>query len=169
MVKKNIYTNGKLLETLREASERVDDYLGQKKYLEIKEDSWPAPKTLHNRFGSWREAKIEAGLPARGQSYNEDVVSGKEYYTYIKDESSCVVCGESFNSAICFHHPKDVEKTLSKEISAHAADKIKTEVDGCVISCFNCHQKHHSPDHPLNLDEGYDRVDAPKISDARAE
>lgn len=165
-----LYEDSELLDYLRRASKRSDGYVGEKDYRRLKDDNWPAPKTLADRFGSWKEAKEQAGLPARGSSWNKDIITGKEYYKYVKRNNDCVSCGEESPVALDFHHPPETPRSIKRgcDISARAADVIKEEINGCIVVCSNCHRKHHSNSHCLNVN-GYQKLNAPEVENARVE
>ena len=168
MPQPNLYSDQELLEYLRKASQKTDEYVGEKDYRKLKEDSWPAPKTIANRFGSWKEAKKKASLPARGAAWNEEVLTGEEYYKYVKDQLACYNCGESCNAALDFHHPPNSPRKMERgvDISTYAPDRIYEYINGCVVICANCHRKHHYEGSPFNAN-GLNRLDAPTPEDAR--
>ena len=58
-------------------------------------------------------------------------------------ECGCIICGESDPCCLDFHHLKDKEFDLahSKEFSL---DRIKKEIEKCIILCANCHRKLHA-------------------------
>lgn len=61
----------------------------------------------------------------------------------------CEKCGYDKNiSALDFHH-KDPSKKLfqldSRHLSNTTIDKLKNEVDKCVLLCANCHRETHYP------------------------
>lgn len=168
MPQPNLYSDEDLLDYLRRADDAVDGYLGGKTYRQIKEENWPCGRTFWSRFGSWKEAKQAAGLPARDQTYSEEGLNGEDYYDYVKDQLSCSVCDESFNGALAFHHPPGVKGDRNSDIRYHAPDRIKEEVSKCIAVCFNCHQKHHSKHHDINVNH-HETVDPPEVEDVRTE
>ena len=60
----------------------------------------------------------------------------------------CVSCGfNKFQSALEFHHldPKIKENNIAVAFARnHSFDKIKKELDKCVLICANCHRGIHS-------------------------
>lgn len=67
-----IYTDSEYLDCLRKAAAELDSPMGQAKYRAWSAGRnlpdgrhWPGPQGIMIRFGSWREALLKAGLPAR--------------------------------------------------------------------------------------------------------
>ena len=61
----------------------------------------------------------------------------------------CEVCGYNNNiAALDFHHinPEDKNFQLdSRHLSNTHIDKLKQEVDKCILVCANCHREIHNP------------------------
>ena len=59
---------------------------------------------------------------------------------------SCAVCGYSLcKSALVFHHVDPSKKDFPISSAAiHGWDKMKTELDKCVLLCANCHAEVHA-------------------------
>jgi 5-methylcytosine-specific restriction endonuclease McrA len=60
---------------------------------------------------------------------------------------SCTICGyNKCNSALEFHHlnPKEKDFTLGHMKQKKFDDKIKKELDKCILLCANCHREIHS-------------------------
>jgi hypothetical protein len=64
----------------------------------------------------------------------------------IKSKSGCIICGENDPVCLDFHHPND-----DKELNIGTAmaerrswEKIKKEIDKCVVICSNHHRKLHA-------------------------
>lgn len=59
--------------------------------------------------------------------------------------SKCERCGYAkCNSALEFHHLDPNEKDFSPSSNMNMAwDKIKTEIDKCILVCANCHREIH--------------------------
>ncbi|MXV61563.1 hypothetical protein GS429_05685 [Natronorubrum sp. JWXQ-INN-674] len=65
-----------------------------------------------------------------------------------KRESGCGRCDESDPACLDFHHHGDKkEATVAKLVSnGHLIDRIRSEIDRCLVLCANCHRKeHHTP------------------------
>ncbi len=59
----------------------------------------------------------------------------------------CTVCGYSAcMNALVFHHPDPTQKVfgLSARGITRSWEKIKAEVDKCVLVCSNCHAEIHA-------------------------
>ena len=61
----------------------------------------------------------------------------------------CQICGYDKNlSALEFHHIEPLKKEFgldSRHLSNSSIDKLKSEVDKCMLLCANCHREIHHP------------------------
>ncbi len=60
--------------------------------------------------------------------------------------SKCTICGyKKSQRALSFHHidPSKKEFSLSSESLSRSWDRIKMEIDKCVLICANCHMEVH--------------------------
>ncbi len=58
----------------------------------------------------------------------------------------CQECGEDHPAVIDFHHmdPTEKESSVSNLVGqGHSLDRIKKEIDKCIVLCSNCHRKLH--------------------------
>lgn len=65
----------------------------------------------------------------------------------LKEKLECRICGESEPCCLDFHHsdPDMKDFTVSQAASwGHSLDKIKAEIEKCVVVCANCHRKIHA-------------------------
>jgi len=62
-----------------------------------------------------------------------------------KDTLNCLVCGESHNSCLDFHHidPTTKEIELGKIGSCFGHPKFISELEKVIVVCKNCHSKVH--------------------------
>lgn len=61
----------------------------------------------------------------------------------------CSICGyNKCDAALEFHHLDPSEKDFGISAKGHTKsfDKIKVELDKCILVCSNCHQEIHHPD-----------------------
>jgi len=68
-----------------------------------------------------------------------------EYVRNYKEEGKCYNCDESFRPALEFHHVQG-EKTANIGqfvYDEYSIERIKEEIDKCVLICANCHRKAH--------------------------
>lgn len=66
------------------------------------------------------------------------------FYEYKRDNFECQNCGEEFPGCLDFHHIGSKTNELSKLVAyGYGKDRIKTEIDRCVVLCANCHHKEH--------------------------
>lgn len=66
----------------------------------------------------------------------------------------CIKCGyKEHLAALTFHHLNPDEKEFTISYSNHSVswDKLKEELDKCVILCSNCHHNEHSKYNDENL------------------
>jgi hypothetical protein len=64
----------------------------------------------------------------------------------LKQSVGCIVCGEENPSCLEFHHvsASNKEHDISQMIVNKASDeRIREEIDKCLILCANCHRKVH--------------------------
>lgn len=60
--------------------------------------------------------------------------------------SKCTICGyNKCQRALSFHHlnPKKKDFGLSVKGLTRSEDKVKKEIDKCVLLCANCHMEVH--------------------------
>jgi 5-methylcytosine-specific restriction endonuclease McrA len=61
--------------------------------------------------------------------------------------SKCQLCGyDRCPEALEFHHPDEVTKDFSVSSKGYTRswDKVREEVDKCVLLCANCHREVHA-------------------------
>jgi transcription elongation factor Elf1 len=71
----------------------------------------------------------------------------QRWYRELKNILSCIVCDEDENVCLDFHHldPSGKDFNIPDLVNqGYGIEKIKTEVDKCVILCANCHRKVHA-------------------------
>jgi hypothetical protein len=64
----------------------------------------------------------------------------------LKKSKYCIICGESRNYCLDFHHidPKTKESSISEMIRHECSDeKLRAEIAKCVVLCGNCHRAAH--------------------------
>ena len=69
----------------------------------------------------------------------------KQWFEEYKSDKSCP-CGESHPACLEFHHTDEDNKYSSVSFlvqKGYSLDKIKAEIDKCIILCANCHRKLH--------------------------
>lgn len=58
--------------------------------------------------------------------------------------SKCSICGyDKCKSALEFHHIDPSEKDTSSDYRSWSWEKLKTELDKCILVCANCHREIH--------------------------
>jgi hypothetical protein len=59
-------------------------------------------------------------------------------------DGSCEVCGyEKSIGALAFHHRDPKEKDFTISAKSYAYERLKKEVDKCILVCSNCHIEIH--------------------------
>ena len=69
------------------------------------------------------------------------------YLNKVKDESTCLVCGEADNCCLDFHHrdPSLKSRCLADAVRCGWSEKrLQEEIDKCDILCRNCHARVHA-------------------------
>lgn len=65
------------------------------------------------------------------------------YVNDIKKKNKCSKCGDNRWYVLDFHHLSDKKYEVSKLIWNSTLEKIKTEIDKCILLCSNCHREEH--------------------------
>lgn len=65
-----------------------------------------------------------------------------------KQGKGCSKCGESHPATLDFHHTNGTKEAnvTTAYVRGWSIDRIKKEIDKCIILCSNCHRKHHYSD-----------------------
>jgi hypothetical protein len=71
----------------------------------------------------------------------------KTWFKEFKKDLVCINCGESTPCCLDLHHMNSEEK--DRGVSRLVADscsieRIKSEIDKCIVLCSNCHKKLHA-------------------------
>jgi len=78
------------------------------------------------------------------------------FYEYKRDHFKCQNCREEFPSCLDFHHTGAKTDDISKLVAyGYGKDRIKSEINRCVVLCANCHHKKHI-DSRINPGDGDD-------------
>lgn len=67
-------------------------------------------------------------------------------YQEIKSKLFCLLCGENHPAALQFHHINQDEKEINVSYAVRSGwsmERIKLEIEKCVVLCANCHFKEH--------------------------
>jgi len=70
----------------------------------------------------------------------------RDWFLDIKKDLRCEKCGEDFIYCLEFHHkdPKEKEMNISVMVGqAYGKERIKKEINKCIVLCANCHRKEH--------------------------
>ncbi len=72
--------------------------------------------------------------------------SYRKWFSSIRENLFCKICGENHPAVLDFHHedPSEKDKNISAMIyRAYDKEKIVAEMKKCVVLCSNCHRKLH--------------------------
>lgn len=90
-----------------------------------------------------REPEPKEQVTARGRRHRAE--NKKKALEYLG--SKCIKCGyNKCLGALDFHHlnPKEKEIAINQALSRHWSwNRLKDELDKCVILCANCHREIH--------------------------
>jgi hypothetical protein len=67
-------------------------------------------------------------------------------YEQKQRSEGCANCSEADPACLDYHHREDAEKemTVSEMVTyGYSKEKLRAEMDKCVILCANCHRKEH--------------------------
>jgi hypothetical protein len=90
--------------------------------------------------------------------YRENTISEKKrifdrrreiavWFAEYKAHLRCANCGETTAACLDFHHLDNRNKDITLSLSVKwgwGRDRIKREIDKCVVLCSNCHRKLHA-------------------------
>ncbi len=70
----------------------------------------------------------------------------KKAWDEYKETLECTVCGENHAPCLDFHHldPSEKDFNISQKVKDMSLERIKLEIEKCVVLCANCHRKVHS-------------------------
>lgn len=69
-----------------------------------------------------------------------------KWFNSLKQQCSCIKCGESESICLDFHHtnPKKKKFTIASNITKISKKEILNEIKKCVVLCSHCHRKLHA-------------------------
>jgi hypothetical protein len=74
-------------------------------------------------------------------------IDNNEWFLQYKKNLKCLICGESEQVCLDFHHLDGDDKRIEvskMRYSTYSKEKIMKEIDKCVVLCSNCHRKVHA-------------------------
>lgn len=93
---------------------------------------------------------IEEKLKAKSKKVIDWRIRKKEILVEYKG-GKCEVCGyEKCIKALEFHHLNPEEKDFTISGKSYSLEKLKNEVDKCILVCSNCHSEIHEDLRNLN-------------------
>ena len=103
-------------------------------------EKWKEYQRTYHRL--WHQRNKEKRL-AR---FYEKRTAIYEYIQNIKSQLRCADCGEQHPATLQFHHlnAKDKAFTIGDALTrGFSLDRIKKEIEKCIILCANCHTIRH--------------------------
>lgn len=115
-----------------------------------KDNSEHIKKQRRQRYLENREKILKVCKKYRENHYEEKKQHYKEKLQYIQDykiSKGCASCGYNKNPRFLnFHHPDNNKKEFDVWKAIHQnknLEKIKKEMDKCILLCNSCHRKLH--------------------------
>lgn len=117
------------------------------------------PTTLKQRVRQWSDAPCERCGSPRGRSGGKHCSSCSvtlwrkrmKLRAVAYKGGKCVECGfDTYVTALEFHHLDPSEKEFTFAGVTIGWDRMKTELDKCVLLCSNCHRAVHGGELTLN-------------------
>lgn len=71
----------------------------------------------------------------------------RAWFNEFKSKLKCLQCGEDHPATLDFHHKNKEEKERGLNFMSHwgySRERIKKEIEKCIVLCANCHRKLHS-------------------------
>lgn len=166
----NKYTKEDCLNALVEAKEKLGHAPSQGEYKDL--DISPSYQTIAQKFGRWNLAKeklnmdtsrpshlkYQDGCPniltysdSEWESLSKNIRFRRRTQAYVakrKIDSGCERCGYDDNpAALEYHHTNKENKFMDVSTmitQGYSTDRIKSELDKCVVLCSNCHSVEES-------------------------
>ena len=69
-----------------------------------------------------------------------------DWFNKYREALSCSLCGENHPATLDFHHKSKSSKEFGINVLVHngySLDRIKKEMEKCLVVCANCHRKIH--------------------------
>ena len=124
-----------------EAEKSIDEFLWRNKQKGLKH---------HSCRLCYKELRKKSYEKNRDYYINKSSKRRKttaKWYKEFKLNKKCHFCCESESVFLDFHHIDETTKNYnisSLRYNTYSIDKIKEEIDKCVILCSNCHRKVHA-------------------------
>jgi len=69
----------------------------------------------------------------------------RKWFLEFRSKLKCTKCGENHPATLDFHHKKGIkENNITYMVYyGYSIERIKKEMEKCVVLCSNCHRKEH--------------------------
>ena len=108
----------------------------------------PKHKTRAEYMRWWRrERQTEEAREAERERVRARKKVVREWYREYKASLKCTECGECRPECLDFHHENVKEKKFSvagMQSKGFTIERIKEEIEKCIVLCCNCHRAHHA-------------------------
>jgi len=86
-------------------------------------------------------------------NYHKGYYQRRKYIQDYKLSKGCVICGyNKCAEALDFHHPNNNRIFKVSNVHNKKFEKIKKEIDKCIVLCSNCHRELHAKGMENNQD-----------------
>jgi ribosomal protein L30E len=76
--------------------------------------------------------------------FNQARVLKRQWFIEYIKQQKCCKCGENDPRCLSFHHLRDKSFTIGYMLtSGHSLQRLKEEIDKCIVVCENCHRTIH--------------------------
>jgi len=96
-------------------------------------------RNYHRRWHQRHRAKRLARIYERKRAIHD-------YVQDMKSQLYCIDCGQSHPATLQFHHLNLEDKAFNVSYAANrgiSLDRIKKEIEKCIVLCANCHAIRH--------------------------
>lgn len=99
-------------------------------------------KCMAESYTRSRQAKLEHYQAVQKKRTHLNTEKFQEW----KRQQQCACCSETETCCLDLHHldPNEKEVTVSNVIRYWSWERLKTEINKCIVVCSNCHRKIHA-------------------------
>lgn len=108
---------------------------------------------LKNKIKIWQLNNKDKVINYKKKNKSKKYDLLTEFVTNIKNNSKCKYCQETTPCCLDFHHVNPEKKSTNINrliVNGVSIDRLKLEINKCIIICSNCHRKLHCLNTPTN-------------------